>query len=96
MVTSEDLERYLCATHAAQSIEGIRNDFPRWCRRLADLGAGDVALALGSLSAWHVDLWANQASGEASAHTWPISTATRCRVCGHTRDNPGDEATGIA
>lgn len=67
MVTSEDLERYLCATHAAQSIEGIRNDFPRWCRRLADLGAGDVALALGSLSAWHVDLWANQASGEASA-----------------------------
>jgi hypothetical protein len=67
MVTPDEIERYLCATHAAQGIDAMRDDFARWSARLDGLGVGDVPLALGSESAWHVDLWANQASDEPSA-----------------------------
>ena len=45
----------------------MRDDFPRWSRRLDGLGVNDVPLALGSEIAWHVDLWANQASDGPSA-----------------------------
>jgi hypothetical protein len=67
VITPDDLERYLRATHAAQSIDALREDFPRWADRLQELGAGSVPLALGSTSAWHVDLWANQASDQPAA-----------------------------
>jgi hypothetical protein len=67
VVKAEEIEHYLLATHTAQSIDAMRNDFPRWSRRLDKLGAGDVPLALGSESAWHVDLWANQASDDPNA-----------------------------
>lgn len=67
MVTPDVIERYLSATHAAHSIDAMGYDFPRWASRLDKLGLGDVPLTLGSESARHVDLWANQASDEPSA-----------------------------
>jgi hypothetical protein len=67
VVTADDIERYLSATHAAQSIDAMRDRFLRWARRLQTLGVGDVPLSLGSESARHVDLFANQASKEPSA-----------------------------
>jgi hypothetical protein len=51
VATPEDIECYLCATHAAQSINAMPGDFPRWARRLATLSLGDVPLAPGSESA---------------------------------------------
>jgi hypothetical protein len=59
--------RYLRATHAAQSIEAMREDMPRWIDRLRKLGVHTIPLTLGSESARHVDLFANQASRELSA-----------------------------
>ena len=67
MVTSDDIERYLCAYLSAQSIDAMRDDFPRWSRRLDELGIGGLPLELGSESARHVDLWTNQASKEQAA-----------------------------
>jgi hypothetical protein len=66
MATPDDIERYLLATHGA-SIAAMRHDFPRWARRLDGLGVGEVPLALGSESARHLDLLANQSSKEPGA-----------------------------
>src|SRR5262249_15124414 len=62
VVTPEEIERYLCATHAAQSMDAMRDDIPRWIRHLEELGVANVPLALGSASARHVDRMALQVS----------------------------------
>jgi len=62
MLTAQEAARYLCQYLAAQSVEAMAPDFPRWLRQLAERGVADVPLALGSASAQWVDLFALQAS----------------------------------
>jgi hypothetical protein len=62
MITVQDVARYLSQTHAAQSVEAMAPDFPRWIRRLREYGVDPVPFALGSESARYVDAFALQAS----------------------------------
>lgn len=61
-LTTDDIERYLSQHLAAQSVAALAPDFPRWLRRLAKQGVGDVPLVLGSESAQWIDLFVLQAS----------------------------------
>jgi hypothetical protein len=61
-LTTDDIERYLSQYLAAQSVAALAPDFPRWLRRLAKQGVGDVPLVLGSESAQWIDLFVLQAS----------------------------------
>jgi hypothetical protein len=61
-LTADDIERYLSSHLARQSVEALAPHFPRWLKRLAKQGVGDVPLAAGSASAQWVDLFVLQAS----------------------------------
>lgn len=66
-LTTDDIERYLSQYLARQSVLALAPDFPRWLRRLARQGVGDVPLALGTASAQWVDLFVLQASRNPAA-----------------------------
>ena len=61
-LTADDVKRYLGHYLAAQSLEALVPNFPRWLRRLAKQGVGDVPLVPGSESARWIDLLVLQAS----------------------------------
>jgi hypothetical protein len=67
VITERDVAHYLSQLLAAQSIDTVRPDFPRWIRRLGEYGVDSVPLALGSASARYIDLFMLQQSREPSA-----------------------------
>lgn len=67
MITEDDVERYLSRYLAAQSVEAVRPNLPRWIGRLQQYGVDSVPLTLGSQSAQYVDLFLLQKSEEPSA-----------------------------
>lgn len=67
VISEHDIARYLSQYLAAQSVEAMRPDFPRWIGRLQQYGVENVPLALGSESARYIDLFALQKSKEQGA-----------------------------
>ena len=57
MLTADDIASYLSETLAAQSVDAMAPNFPRWLRRLRELGVADVPLTLGTESARRIDLF---------------------------------------
>ena len=66
-LTTRDVVRYLGQYVAAQSIEAMLPDIPRWLRKLEEYGVDAVPLTLGSASASYINLFALQSSSEPSA-----------------------------
>lgn len=77
MTDAECIERYLRPHLAAQSIEVLRPDFPRWARQLHARGIHQMPVSLGDPGGDLIDLFVLQASPDRDTNKAALAHSIR-------------------